>query len=189
MQLKCGQCGAPFRDANLHLDRDIAVCSACGGVQRLPGPTSHVAERLRRPTGGHARHPLQLRLPGRRGRCSGARPYGVHRPQAVDGGYHPDRRPSDPQSRRQATRHDRDSSLHRRDRRRRLRLLAIGLRASLASAQIPASTRPPPVRRTRPTATIAGEAVEIRRPNQSSFNSTYSGRIRGNSPLSGLPIE
>jgi hypothetical protein len=39
MQLKCGQCGAPFRAADLHLDRGIAVCSACGGVQRLPGPT------------------------------------------------------------------------------------------------------------------------------------------------------
>lgn len=38
MQLKCGQCGAPFREANLHLDRGIAVCSACGSVQRLPGP-------------------------------------------------------------------------------------------------------------------------------------------------------
>lgn len=38
MQLKCGQCGAPFRAADLHLDRGIAVCSACGGVQRLPGP-------------------------------------------------------------------------------------------------------------------------------------------------------
>jgi len=40
MQLKCGQCGAPFRGADLHLDRGIAVCSACGGVQRLPGPTT-----------------------------------------------------------------------------------------------------------------------------------------------------
>ena len=38
MQLTCGQCGAPFRAADLHLDRGIAVCSACGGVQRLPGP-------------------------------------------------------------------------------------------------------------------------------------------------------
>lgn len=36
MQLKCGQCGAPFRAADLHLDRGIAVCSACGSVQRLP---------------------------------------------------------------------------------------------------------------------------------------------------------
>lgn len=40
MQLKCGQCGAPFRAADLHLDRGIAVCSACGSVQRLPGPTA-----------------------------------------------------------------------------------------------------------------------------------------------------
>lgn len=40
MQLKCGQCGAPFREADLHLDRGIAVCSACGSVQRLPGPTA-----------------------------------------------------------------------------------------------------------------------------------------------------
>mgnify|MGYP003390205964 CR=1 FL=1 len=40
MQLKCGQCGAPFRAADLHLDRGIAVCSACGGVQRLPGPAA-----------------------------------------------------------------------------------------------------------------------------------------------------
>lgn len=38
MQLNCGQCGAPFRAADLHLDRGIAVCSACGSVQRLPGP-------------------------------------------------------------------------------------------------------------------------------------------------------
>lgn len=38
MQLKCGQCGAPFGAVDLHLDRGIAVCSACGGVQRLPGP-------------------------------------------------------------------------------------------------------------------------------------------------------
>ncbi len=41
-------------------------------------PTSHVAERTGQPAGGHARHPLQLRLPGRRGRCSGARWRGVH---------------------------------------------------------------------------------------------------------------
>lgn len=40
MQLNCGQCGAPFRAADLHLDRGIAVCSACGGVQRLPGPVT-----------------------------------------------------------------------------------------------------------------------------------------------------
>ena len=40
MQLKCGQCGAPFREPNLYLDRGIAVCSACGGVQRLPGPSA-----------------------------------------------------------------------------------------------------------------------------------------------------
>lgn len=43
MQLKCGQCGAPFRAADLHLDRGIAVCSACGSVQRLPGPTTAVS--------------------------------------------------------------------------------------------------------------------------------------------------
>ncbi len=42
MQLKCGQCGAPFRAADLHLDRGIAVCSACGSVQRLPGPITSV---------------------------------------------------------------------------------------------------------------------------------------------------
>ena len=42
MQLQCGQCGAPFRAADLHLDRGIAVCSACGGVQRLPGPITSV---------------------------------------------------------------------------------------------------------------------------------------------------
>ncbi len=40
MQLNCGQCGAPFRVADLHLDRGIAICSACGSVQRLPGPTA-----------------------------------------------------------------------------------------------------------------------------------------------------
>lgn len=40
MQLKCGQCGAPFRAADLHLERGIAACSACGSVQRLPGPTT-----------------------------------------------------------------------------------------------------------------------------------------------------
>lgn len=40
MQLTCGQCGAPFRAADLHLDRGIAVCSACGSVQRLPGPSA-----------------------------------------------------------------------------------------------------------------------------------------------------
>lgn len=40
MQLKCEQCGAPFGAADLHLDRGIAVCSACGGVQRLPGPVA-----------------------------------------------------------------------------------------------------------------------------------------------------
>lgn len=40
MQLKCGQCGAPIRTADLHLDRGIAACSSCGGVQRLPGPTT-----------------------------------------------------------------------------------------------------------------------------------------------------
>lgn len=44
MQFKCGQCGAPFRAADLHLDRGIAVCSACGGVQRLPGPTAAEAQ-------------------------------------------------------------------------------------------------------------------------------------------------
>lgn len=36
MQLSCGQCGAPFHASDLHLDRGIAVCSACGSVQRLP---------------------------------------------------------------------------------------------------------------------------------------------------------
>lgn len=38
MQLKCEQCGAPYRTADLHLDRSLATCAACGGVQRLPGP-------------------------------------------------------------------------------------------------------------------------------------------------------
>ncbi len=36
MQLKCGQCGAPFRAGDLHLQRGIATCGACGGVQQLP---------------------------------------------------------------------------------------------------------------------------------------------------------
>ncbi len=36
MQLKCEQCGAPLQAADLHLDRGIAVCSACGGVLHLP---------------------------------------------------------------------------------------------------------------------------------------------------------
>jgi len=45
MQLKCGQCGAPFRAADLHLDRGIGVCSACGGVQRLPGSTNSVPKK------------------------------------------------------------------------------------------------------------------------------------------------
>ncbi len=43
MQLKCGQCGAPFREADLQLDRSIAVCSACGSVQRLAGSTTVAA--------------------------------------------------------------------------------------------------------------------------------------------------
>ena len=44
MQLTCGQCGAPFRAADLHLARGLAVCSACGGVQRLPGPVTSDAK-------------------------------------------------------------------------------------------------------------------------------------------------
>lgn len=44
MQLKCGQCGAPFSAADLHLDRGIATCSACGGVQQLPGPITSKAQ-------------------------------------------------------------------------------------------------------------------------------------------------
>ena len=43
MQLKCEQCGAPFRATDLQLHRGIAVCSACAGVQRLPGPTTSEA--------------------------------------------------------------------------------------------------------------------------------------------------
>lgn len=40
MQLNCGQCGAPFRAADLQLNRGIAICSACGSVQRLPEPAT-----------------------------------------------------------------------------------------------------------------------------------------------------
>ena len=40
VQLKCEQCGAPYRAADLRLDRSLATCAACGGVQRLPGPVA-----------------------------------------------------------------------------------------------------------------------------------------------------
>lgn len=36
MQLKCEQCGAPFQATDLHLERGLAICRACGGVQHLP---------------------------------------------------------------------------------------------------------------------------------------------------------
>ena len=36
MQLECEQCGAPMREADLRLDRGIAVCARCGGVRVLP---------------------------------------------------------------------------------------------------------------------------------------------------------
>jgi hypothetical protein len=44
MQLKCEQCGAPFQAKDLHLERGLATCSACGSVQQLPQrpqPESH----------------------------------------------------------------------------------------------------------------------------------------------------
>ncbi|HLQ46148.1 MAG TPA: hypothetical protein VK137_15510, partial [Planctomycetaceae bacterium] len=40
LQLKCEQCGAPFRATDLHLERGLATCAACGGVQRLPEPVA-----------------------------------------------------------------------------------------------------------------------------------------------------
>ena len=48
MQLNCAQCGAPFRAADLRFDRGIAVCSSCGGVQRLPGPAAPEAPEVSR---------------------------------------------------------------------------------------------------------------------------------------------
>lgn len=56
MQLNCGQCGAPFRAGDLHFDRGIAVCSACGSVQRLPGPVG--SESPNTPEASVARKPL-----------------------------------------------------------------------------------------------------------------------------------
>lgn len=57
MQLNCGQCGAPVRAADLHLDRGIAVCSACGSVQRLSGPTAADAP-------SHSETPANRKPPG-----------------------------------------------------------------------------------------------------------------------------
>ncbi len=56
-------------------------------------PASHVADGSGQPAGRYTRHPLQLRLSGRRGRCSGARRCRLYRPQAVDGGHHSGGRP------------------------------------------------------------------------------------------------
>jgi hypothetical protein len=57
LQLNCKQCGAPLRESDLRLDRGIAVCSSCGGVQRLPGP---VAPRAPEDSGG----PVSRKPPG-----------------------------------------------------------------------------------------------------------------------------
>ncbi len=49
MQLKCEQCGAPFQAKDLHLERGLATCSACGAVQQLPqrlSPESHADQAL-----------------------------------------------------------------------------------------------------------------------------------------------
>ena len=50
MQLKCEQCGSPFRSADLHLERGLATCAACGGVQRLPGPVANEARHTSQPS-------------------------------------------------------------------------------------------------------------------------------------------